>query len=190
VAGLSDPKPVLASHVYYFEIGAGTWHGHFTFRVTSWRVLGRSRIGLRNGLLVVVMHVLQRCTGAVRLDSTIVPKPAEGACGVAENSVRLSRFGVPLYLLHERYVLDQDGTDVIVEAAERFGPVPHILSRTFTYPAEIRDGGMASTYHMPLLGAQWLATYQVGADRASLAGTLVCEWAKATEAAHRARVSG
>jgi len=38
---------------------------------------------------------------------------------------------------------------------------------------------------MPLLGARWTATYQVGSDRHSLKGKLVCEWATAHERAQR-----
>jgi hypothetical protein len=76
---------------------------------------------------------------------------------------------------------------VTVQAAERFGPVPGLLTRSFAYPAKIRDGGRASTYHMPLLGDQWTATYQVGADARTLAGSLVCAWAQATEEASKIR---
>jgi hypothetical protein len=173
------------SHTYYFDIGAGVWLGRFTFDVTSWQRLMRSDIGKVNQLLVVMMHTVQLLTGAAKLDSTVVAKPDEGDFGQADNVVKLSKFGVTLYLLKETYVLDRDGSAVTVHAAERFGPVPRILSRSFTYPAEIRDEGMASTYHMPLLGAPWTATYQVAADRRHLSGELVCEWARATENASR-----
>jgi hypothetical protein len=174
------------SHVYYFDVGTGVWRGKFTFRVTSWRrFLRAGDIGLMNRLLVVAMRLTQLLTGAARLDSTIVAKPHAGAFGEADNTVRLSKFGVSLYLLRERYVLDPDGSGVTVHAGERFGPFPGILTRTYTYPAEIRDAGLASTYHMPLLGTAWTATYHVGADRRSLAGELVCDWARATENARR-----
>jgi hypothetical protein len=173
------------SHVYYFEIGAGTWKGRFTFSVTDWRGLAHSHIGLRYCLLVLGMAVTQRLTGWARLQSTIVPRPEEGSFGFADNTVRLSRFGITLYDLKERYELNPDGIDVQVHAAERFGPLPGILTRSFSYPAQIRDGGMASTYHMPLLGAPWIASYQVSPDRNALAGTLTAAWARATESATR-----
>lgn len=177
------------SHVYYFSVGAGTWQGTFTFHVTSWSRFRKAReLGLKNQLLVIAMHMTQRITGGSRLDSTIVAKPSSGAFGEADNVVRLSKFGVTLYLLQERYVLDPDGSTVTVHAEERFGPLPKILTRTFTYPAEIRDAGMASTYHMPLLGAPWTANYQVGPDRRTLSGELVCDWARATERATRVGV--
>ncbi len=181
----SEQQPKAPSHVYYFEVGTGVWRGKFTFRVTSWHQLMRSEIGLMNRLLVIAMHLGQLLTGASRLDSTIVAKPFEGVFGEAENTVRLSIFGATLYLLRERYLLDANGSGVTVYADERFGPVPRVLTRAFTYPAEIRDGGLASTYHMPLLEALWTATYQIGADRSSLSGKLTCDWAQATENAHR-----
>jgi hypothetical protein len=187
MADLVDERSA-PSHVYYFSIGAGAWRGAFTFRVTSLPTLLASRIGLVNCSLAVVMDLVQRSTGQSRIDSTIVAKPDEGAFGVAENVVRISKFGLTLYLLRERYVLDPDGTGVTVEAAERFGPVSRLLSRTFTYPAKIYDGGMASTYYMPLLGSQWTATYRVAASRQQLSGALSCPWAEATETADRVAV--
>ncbi|MGH9199511.1 MAG: hypothetical protein ACRD1T_27745, partial [Acidimicrobiia bacterium] len=89
------------------------------------------------------------------------------------------------YLLKEQYILDPDGSRVRVEAQERFGPLPHLLTRAFTYPAEIHSDGMTSTYHIPLLGSQWTANYTVSEDRSQLSGELVCSWAKAREAADR-----
>ncbi|TCO33005.1 hypothetical protein EV652_1034 [Kribbella steppae] len=176
---------VLASHVYYFEVGAGVWRGNFTFHVTSWRRLTQSRVGLKHQLLVLAMHVTQRIGGAARLDSTILPQPTEGEFGVAENTVKISKLGFPLYLLRERYLLSGDGVGVTVEAAEQFGPLPRFMTRTFVYQAEIRDGGMASIYFMPLLGDEWTATYHVGSDRKTLKGDLVCDWARAKEVAQR-----
>lgn len=182
----SPSRSDAPSHVYYFDVGTGDWRGLFTFRVTSWRRLRRTRgVGLLNRALVVAMDLTQRLTGPSRLDSTIVASPSAGAFGVADNVVRVSKFGVTLYLLKERYVLAPDGRGVTVEANEQFSPVPAILTRKFTYPAEIHPSGLGSTYHMPLLGSPWTATYEVGADRQSLAGELVCDWAKATESARR-----
>ncbi|MBM7808046.1 hypothetical protein JOD57_003883 [Geodermatophilus bullaregiensis] len=186
VRHVSAREPTGApSHVYYFEIGAGTWRGTFSFRVTDWRGLLRSGIGVRNLVLVAAMALTQRLTGRARLRSVIMPRPEEGPFGTALNRVRLSRLGITLYDLDERYELAPDGTGVSVHAAERFGPIPRILTRSFTYPALIRNGGMSSTYYMPLLGAPWTATYDVSADRRALSGTLTSAWAIATEDAVR-----
>ncbi|MEU9086575.1 hypothetical protein [Streptomyces sp. NPDC048357] len=179
--GIPRHRTTAPNHVYYFDIGTGTWHGKATFRVTSWRRLMRSRIGLMNKLLVTAMHVVELLTGAPRQESTIVAKPNEGEFGVADNVVRISKFGMTLYLLEEQYVLDGNGTGVVVNGNERLGPVPGLLTRTFTYSAEIRDEGMAATYSMPLLGALWTADYQVAADRQSLFAELLCDWGRATE---------
>ena len=185
MTGMKDAPVAVPSHFYYFTVGTGTWHGDFAFQVTSWRGLLNRGVGLRNFLLATAMHWVQHCPGETRLDSTIEARPDDGTFGVAENTVRLSRFGVTLYLLHERYILDPDGHRVQVEARERFGPISDVLSRTFEYPAEIADGGMASTYFMPLLGTPWTATYRVAENRKQLTGILTCEWARATERAHR-----
>lgn len=183
--GIPRHRTNAPNHVYYFDIGTGTWHGKATFRVTSWRRLMRSRIGLTNKLLVTSMHVIERLTGAPRQESTIVAKPNEGEFGQADNVVRISKFGVTLYLLEEQYVLDSNGTGVTVHGDERLGPVPGLLTRTLTYSAEIRDEGMAATYLMPLLGTPWTANYQVAADRQSIFAELVCDWGTATEETRR-----
>ena len=174
-----------ASHIYYYDVGDGVWQGTFGLHVTSWSGLARSGVGPLNMLLVVAMWVVQAVTGRSRLDSTVIPRPDVGELGVAENTVRLSKLGLTLYLLRERYVLHPDGLGVTVQAFERFGPVPGLFERRFVYPAEIRADGLASTYHMPLLGCPWTARYRVGADRLGLAGELVCSWARATEVARR-----
>ncbi len=173
------------SHVYYFDVGAGSWAGTFTFKVTSWREALGAGIGVKNLLLVAAMAATQRVVGGSNLTSVVVPHPDEGVFGVVDNDVRLTKFTVGLYSLQERYILAVDGRNVTVVAHEHFGPVPGILSRAFEYPAEIRDGGLGSIYHMPLLGSPWTATYEVGPDRRSLAGTLRCKWAEASERATR-----
>ncbi|MFI8763480.1 hypothetical protein ACIGN6_00905 [Streptomyces sp. NPDC053792] len=183
--GIPRHRTAAPNRVYYFDIGTGTWHGKATFRVTSWRRLMRSRIGLANKLLATTMHTIELLTGAPRQSSTIVAKPDEGEFGQADNVVRMSKFGVTLYLLEEQYVLDSNGTGVTVHANERLGPVPGLLTRTFTYSAEIRDEGMAATYHMPLLETPWTADYQVAPDRQSLFAELVCDWGRATEETRR-----
>lgn len=184
-AGTPATPATPASHVYYFEVGDGVWHGRFELRVTSWRGLLAARVGVRDTLLVVAMRTVQALTGPSRLESTVVARPDAGAHGVADNTVRLSVLGVTVYLLRERYVLHADGLGVTVRAVERFGPFPRLLVRRFDYPAEIGADGLSSTYHMPLLGSAWTARYRVGADHRTLAGELVCAWARATEVARR-----
>jgi hypothetical protein len=178
----TGPPP---SHIYYFEVGAGTWAGTFRFAVISWHALRQARVGIKNLLLVAAMTATQRLLGPSKLSSVVVARPDEGELGVVDNAVRLTKLRITLYDLHERYVLAADGTGVRVIAHERFGPIPKILTRTFEYPAEIRADGLGSTYYMPLLGSQWTAKYEVGHDRGTLAGTLTCTWAEAHEEAKR-----
>jgi hypothetical protein len=179
-----QPAP---SHIYYFSIGNGTWRGKFTFRVQSWRSACQERIGLKNGALAASLVLMQGLLGPASLLSKITARPQSGKFGKAENLVVLTKLGVTLYRLNEVYVLDPDGTTVSVLANERFGPVPvpHILTRTFEYPAKIHDDGLSSTYNMPLLGSPWILSYQVSDDHNGLDGKLTCAWAEATEKARR-----
>ena len=173
-----------ASHVYYFDVGAGSWAGTFTFKVTSWRKALAAGIGVKNLLFDAAMAGTQRVVGGSHLTSVVVPHPDEGVFGVVDNDVRLTNFTFGLYSIQERY-LALDDRNVRVVAHEHFGPVPGILTRTFEYPAEIRGCGLGSIYHMPLLGSPWTATYEIGPDQRSLAGTSRCNWAEASERATR-----
>jgi hypothetical protein len=111
-----------------------------------------------------------------------------GETGIVTNDVRITKFGIPLYLLTERYVLHPDGRRLTVESRERFGPVPFLLNRRKTHPAEILDGGMRAIYYIPLLGADWVATYRVRADRRHIDSTMICDWGEAHETIDRVGV--
>jgi hypothetical protein len=169
------------NQIYYFRVGQGRWVGRFGFALNSWGALRGAPIGAKNQLLAASMAILIRLTGRADLESVIGGDPDAGEAGVATNVVRITRLGATLYLLRETYTLAADGVRVSVEANERFGPIPGILSRHFTYLAEIHDGGTRSVYHMPLLGSPWLAQYKVADDKRHLSGELVCDWAQATE---------
>ena len=108
-----------ASHVYYFDIGRGRWAGDFAFRVTDWSRLRRASIGATNLFLVVGMHTILRIFGKAQLDSVVTGDPDQGPAGVPNNVVRITKLGIPLYLLDERYDLDPNGTDVSVVSDER-----------------------------------------------------------------------
>lgn len=183
--GIPRNRTTAPNHVYYFDIGTGTWRGKATFRVTDWRRLMSSRIGFTNKLLATAMHVIELLTGAPQQDSKITAKPDEGEFGEADNVLRISKFGVTLYLLEEQYVLASNGTGVNIRARERLGPVPGLFTRSFTYTAEISDEGRAATYHMPLLATPWIGKYRVAADRQSIFAELLCDWGRATEDTRR-----
>ena len=98
------------SHVYYFEVGAGTWRGTFTFRVTSWRTARRASIGLKNLLLVFAMQATQRVAGPSRLLSVVAAHPDEGEFGVADNRV--------VFVDHTGDVITQVGRKNVKSVAE------------------------------------------------------------------------
>ncbi len=169
------------SQAYYFCIGSGRWRGAFGFRITDRKAFRNAPLTLKERLLATAMALAHRLTGDARIDSDVWARPHEALAGVAGNTIRISRFGITLYLLRERYTLDDDGTTVAVHCHERFGPIPFLLRNEKRYAAAIHAGGMRATYHMPLLGAEWIADYTVHADRMHIDGVLTCDWARATE---------
>jgi hypothetical protein len=169
--GLTD------SQIYYFEVGKGIWRGSFDFKITDRDGFKRARLGLKDRLLMRGMTVMT----PGRIDSELWAHPDEGAAGVAGNTVRISKFGLTLYLLKETYTLDPNGKDVAVHAHERFGPIPFLLRNEKRHPAEIYTDGMSSAYFMPLVGADWVARYTVRGDRRHIDGHLTCAFAEARE---------
>jgi hypothetical protein len=179
VATLTD------SQRYYFEIGAGDWQGSFSFRITDRNRYRRAELSRTERFLVLGMELTHRLTGRSRIDSVVWARPEQGDEGVAGNTVRISRFGVTLYLLKETYTLSTNGADVAVHAHERFGPIPFLFKVEKRHPAIIHQDGMSSTYYIPLLGADWTANYTVHDDRQRIDGLLTCPWGEAIEAIAR-----
>src|SRR3954469_21877911 len=177
--------PLTDSQTYYFEIGAGQWRGSFSFRITDSDRYKRSSLTRKQRLLVRGMALTHRLTGNSRIDSDVWARPEDGVAGVAGNTVRISRFGITLYLLRETYTLAENGRDIAVHAHERFGPIPFLLRNEKRHPAAIHADGMSSTYYIPLLGADWVASYTVHEDRTHIDGVLTCAWAPATETIHK-----
>jgi len=165
------------SQIYYFEIGQGTWRGSFDFRITDRKGFKEAALGLKNRLLLRGMSWMT----PGRIDSTLWSRPEDGVAGVAGNTVRISKFGMTLYLLRETYTLAEDGKNVAVDANERFGPIPFLLRNHKQHPAEIYEGGMSSAYFMPLAGPDWVARYTVRQDRRHIDGHLTCAFAEARE---------
>jgi len=170
-----------ASHVYYLEVGLGRWVGDFGFRVTDWRAFRRDPIGLSNRFLVLAMALTARLPGRMRIDSVLAEEPARGERRVVHNDVRIRKWGVTLYLLRERYLLNPDCRAVWVESRERFGPLPFLFNVRKEHPARIEEGGLRAVYTMPLLGAEWEGRYTVRADRDHIDAALVGPWAEAKE---------
>src|SRR5690242_15143799 len=119
----SGPPDSRANATYYFRVGAGVWKGTFRFTIVRWSHLWRDHIGFINRALAIGMFLVIRIAGPGRIDSRIRAFPDRGKAGMATNVVRISRWGVTLYLLREQYILDANGRDVWVRSRERFGPI-------------------------------------------------------------------
>ena len=105
--------------------------------------------------------------------------------GVAANDVRITLFGITLYLLSEQYALGVDGESVHVRSYERFGPISFLFNVEKQHPARITQQGSHATYDIPLLGDRWVGEYTVREDRDHIESALTCCWARATEAINR-----
>ena len=178
---MATARDSAPSHVYYFELGRGSWRGRFAFRVTSWRGFWRERLGLRNRFLVLGLAVFTRAFGRSAIESEMSADPEAGSFGVARNRLRIDRLGITLYLAEEEYVLAPDGTAVEVSASERFGPIPFLFRDTKRFTAVIHEGGHDSTYSMPLLGGDWTARYHIRDDGGHIDGHIEGPWGEATE---------
>jgi hypothetical protein len=174
-----------ANHQYYFATGVGEWRGRFTFALTDWDAFWSDRLGLLNRVLALVMTLVTTLFGDAEITSVLEGHPASGPAGVVTNEVRITKWGLTLYLLRERYVLHPDGRGVTVDSRERFGPIPHLFTVEKAHPAEVTEGGTRSTYYMPLLGTDWVGDYQVtrGGDR--IESVLTCAWGRGTEVIDR-----
>jgi hypothetical protein len=173
------------NEIYYFEIGKGEWAGEFWFGITDWSQFWKAKISLKNRFLTLAMSLVIKVFGRAAFSSRMAAFPDRGAAGVASNAIRLSRFGITLFISNEDYVLNPDGSGVTVKAKERFGPIPFLFREYVEYPATIHEGGMSSTYYLPMLDAQWIAQYQVRSDRNHVDGVLECGWGRAEETMDR-----
>jgi hypothetical protein len=176
---------LVDSQIYYFAIGRGRWSGDFSFRVTDWSQLRRASIGAVNLFLVVGMHLILRLLGTAKLDSRVAGDPDQGPAGVASNVVRITKLGIPLYQLYERYLLDSNGTDVAVLSEERFGPVPFLFNVRKTCSARIKPDGRGAVYQIPLLGDDWVGDYSVRPGDDHIDAHLSCPWSSAVEVIDR-----
>lgn len=87
-----------------------------------------------------------------------------------------------LCLFNDIYRLDAGGEDVAVTTDVRYGPLPGVLTDHVDYSAKITEGGYRSRYQgLQLLGATWVAAYEVAPDKSHVSGTLTCAWGEARE---------
>jgi hypothetical protein len=180
---------MLANQVYYFVVGRGRWGGTLDFRITDRQAYRKARIGLLNRLLVSELRLVIALLGPPEISSEITVDPAQGPAGTGWNLYALSKWGITLCVFKDVYRLDADGERVAVTTDLRYGPVPGILTDHVTYSARISDSGFRSQYEgLRLLGGRWEAAYEVAPDKNHVAGTLIGEWAEATEHMFRRNV--
>jgi hypothetical protein len=173
-----------ANIVYYCRIGVGDWIGDFDFRLTDRRRFLADKIGFKNRVLALGLFAIFRIFRSAPISSRLAREPGSRPT-VVENLVRIYKFGVTLYLLHEHYTLSPDGRDVHVDADERFGPIPFLFNNHKSHPAEILDSGQKAIYYIPLLGTSWTGVYEVGEGERHLHSTLSCDWAIGHEVIHK-----
>jgi hypothetical protein len=131
------------------------------------------------------MVFIMKLLGSAQITSRLEGFQDEGAAGIVTNEVRITKLGVTLYLLREKYILQPDCRQVLVQSKERFGPFPFLFNVSKEHPAEILDAGMRSIYYMPLLGTDWIGRYVVRQDRNHIDAVLICNWAEAKEVINR-----
>ena len=173
--------PSPCANAAYYDTGLGLWQGSFDFTVTAWKQLWSSGIGIKNQFLVVSMFVVTRIFGRGRIWSRLTRLPEVDGMAVVGNEVRITKLGITLYLLNERYHLHGDCRQVTVQSHERFGPVPFLFNVSKEHPAEILDQGRRALYYIPLLGADWVGDYRVSDDRNHIRSVLACPWGEAVE---------
>ena len=181
-----DPVPTLcANHVYYFDIGLGNWIGEFRYKIINWGEFWSDKIGLKNRFLALTMAVTMGLFRRAKITSVLSPSSAEGKPNVVTNDVRITKFGIVIYLLLERYILDPDCCQVEVQSKERFGPIPFLFNVRKQHPAEIVEEGKGAIYYIPLLGTSWIGRYKVAEDHNHIRSVLTCRWAEAEEVIER-----
>jgi hypothetical protein len=181
-----SPAQKSCDNVSYYQNGLGMWQGAFTFRVTSWKLLWLSGIGSINWFLVLSMASVTWLFGKARIFSQLTPSP-DGS-GVVGNEVRITKIGITLYLLREKYELNPDCRQVHVRSKERFGPVPFLFNVVKEHPAEVLDNGLRAVYFIPLLGTEWVGDYRVSMDKNEIRSVLTCRWGEAKEEITRVRI--
>ena len=169
------------NQIYYFEVGRGNWHGRYSFVIRSWKGFRKSTMPLKYKILVLMMNMVNRVFGNSNIRSTITASPGMEISGIANNDYRVRKFGFTLFYSNEDYILDANGTDVVVRPRERFGPIPFLFRETDSYTARIHSLGMSSTYYIRLLGDDWIGNYQVAEGKRHVKGILDNGWATVVE---------
>jgi hypothetical protein len=172
---------VKDNQIYYFEVGKGDWSGKFSFAIKDWKGFRKSRMTFKYKCLVIIMNVVNKVFGQSKIKSTITATSEMEKSGIANNDYHVSKFGLTVFYSNEDYVLNMNGSDVIVKPKERFGPIPFLFRENDEYTAQIHADGMSSTYFIKLLGDNWIGIYTVAPDKKHVKGVLNNGWATVEE---------
>jgi hypothetical protein len=169
------------NEIYYFEVGRGQWHGKYSFAINSWKGFRKGGMPLKYKVLVIMMNLVNKIFGSSKIKSVITATPEMQQAGIANNDYRVTKFGITLFYSNENYILNTNGTDVVVKPQERFGPIPFLFRERDEYTAKIHTAGMSSTYYIKLLGDNWTGNYTVREDKKYVKGVLDNGWATVVE---------
>ncbi len=173
------------NQIYYFEVGKGQWNGRYSFAIKDWKGFRKSKMVFKYKCLVIMINLINKIFGHSKIKSMITATSAMEKTGVANNDYRVSKFGITLFYSNEDYILNINGTDVIVKPKERFGPIPFLFKEDDEYTAKIHSFGMSSTYFIKLLGDNWIGNYTVAKDKKHVKGILNNGWAIVEEVMHK-----
>ncbi len=169
----------MDNEVYYYEVGEGRWEGKFDFQIKAWPKWRATKLGPRNTVLSLVLHLAGRLPGAGKMQAEILCDPNEGS-GVARVEVSVRRFGQEIYRLRGHYALGADGQAVDIQIQHRYGPpgLPWFKKRA---SALITNGGFTGTYKMRLVGSEFEGVYQIEDSRTEMKGIYTADWATCVE---------
>jgi hypothetical protein len=180
VAIAVSPPQEKANRHHYFHLGIGDWRGTFGFRLTDARAFWRERLGWKTRLLVLGLAALRRA----KIEAWVRGFDEQGEGGVAYSFIRISRFGLPLFALHETHTLAADGTNVFVTSVERLGMRPFSVRSERRYAARVEPAGVRTLSFVPLLCKGWESTDLAPAG-GRVESRLTCGWAEAEEHVER-----
>jgi len=173
----SHDKGTPPNETYYYVIRPGTWRGSFYFKITSWKRLWSSNMSFKNKLFGTLISFIQNLMGGVFITSDMIQHREEG---YVSNDVRIFKGWITILHIVEICKLSSNGSGVKVCADVSPGPIPILFKEHDVYRASVYDGGMKSLSHVRLMGARFLGSFSVHADRGGVDMELINDWSHST----------
>ncbi len=170
-----------ASHVYYVQLGRGTWKGTFHFKITNWTVFTRANLGVKFRFIALATHLVGKWLGPSTITAHMEALPERGELGVVRNEIRMHKFWLCIYRQSIEYLLGPDGSSATIIGWERHGPIPGLLTHRIEHWGRIAPDGHHAQYDIPMLGDRWTGNYTISTDGKKLQSRLICAWAEAQE---------